>query len=126
VTGRAIGIDWGVRETATTTSDSYDLPHAEPGKKARQKLTRYDRMTARRRPVKGQAASRGYRQAQKLRAKAYKKVARQRQDTGRKWAKKVVRDHDAIAVEDFRPRFSPKRRWLVRPPTRRSAPPSGP
>ena len=27
------------------------------------------------------------------------------QDTGRKWAKKVVRDHDAIAVEDFRPKF---------------------
>ncbi|MGW4825903.1 zinc ribbon domain-containing protein, partial [Streptomyces sp. NPDC004227] len=29
----------------------------------------------------------------------------QRQDTGRKWAKALVREHDAIAVEDFRPKF---------------------
>ena len=104
-TGRLLGVDWGVKETATTTSDAYDLPHAEHGKKARTKLTRYDRMMARRKPKKGQPASKGYREAKKLRAKAYKKVARQRADTGRKWAKKVVRDHDAIAVEDFRPKF---------------------
>jgi putative transposase len=103
--GRVIGIDWGVRETATTTSDAHDLPHAEHGKKAKAKLIRYDRMMARRKPATGQAASKGYREAQKLRAKAYKKTARQRQDTGRKWAKKVVTDHDALAVENFRPKF---------------------
>ncbi|MET9083919.1 transposase [Streptomyces sp. NPDC004237] len=66
---RVIGVDWGVKETATTTSDDHDLPHAEHGKKA------------------------------------HKKLARQREDTGRKWAKKVVTDHDAIAVEDFKPKF---------------------
>ncbi|RNF82709.1 RNA-guided endonuclease InsQ/TnpB family protein [Streptomyces botrytidirepellens] len=104
-TGRVLGVDWGVKETATTTSDAYDLPHAGYGRKAQAKLTRYDRMMARRRPKKGQPASKGYREAKKLRAKAYKKAARQREDTGRKWAKKVVRDHDAIAVEDFRPKF---------------------
>ena len=60
---------------------------------------------ARRKPAKGQAASKGYREAKHLRAKAHKKVARQRQDTGRKWAKRVVTDHDVIAVEDFRPKF---------------------
>ncbi|MET9895777.1 transposase [Streptomyces sp. NPDC006465] len=107
-TGRVIGIDWGVKETATTTSDAHDLPCAGHGRKAQAKLTRYDRMTARRRPRKGQAASRGYREATKLRAKTYRKVARQRQDTGRKWAKKVVCDHDVIAVEDFRPKFLTK------------------
>ncbi|MET7784830.1 transposase [Streptomyces mirabilis] len=104
-TGRVIGIDWGVKETATTTSAAHDLPHVEHGRKAQAKLTRYDRMMARRKPEKGQAASRGYREAKKRRAKTYQKIARQRQDTGRKWAKKVVRDHDAIAVEDFRPKF---------------------
>ncbi|RZB18613.1 transposase [Streptomyces sp. F001] len=104
-TGRVIGIDWGVKETATTTSDAHDLPHAEHGRKAKQKLTRYDRMMARRKPAKGQAGSNGYRAAKKLRAKAHQKVARQRADTGRKWAKQVVRDHDALAVEDFRPKF---------------------
>ncbi|MBQ1096218.1 transposase [Streptomyces sp. b94] len=107
-TGRALGVDWGVRETATTTSDAHDLPHSGYGGKARAKLARYDRMMARRRPKKGQSGSKGYREARRLRAKAHKKVARQRADTGRKWAKKVVRDHDAIAVEDFRPRFLAK------------------
>ncbi|WP_409474797.1 RNA-guided endonuclease InsQ/TnpB family protein [Streptomyces sp. HC307] len=104
-TGQVIGVDWGVKETATTTSDAHDLPHAEHGRKAQAKLSRYDRMMARRKPAKGQAASRGYRAARHLRAKAHQKVARQRQDTGRKWAKRVVCDHDAIAVEDFRPKF---------------------
>ncbi|MER6081682.1 transposase [Streptomyces sp. NPDC001833] len=107
-TGRVIGVDWGVKETATTTSDDHDLLHAGHGRKAQAKLTRYDRIMARRRPKKGQPASRGHREAKRLRAKAYKKVARQREDTGRKWAKRVVRDHDAVAVEDFKPKFLAK------------------
>ncbi|MBV9025756.1 MAG: transposase [Streptomycetaceae bacterium] len=107
-TGAILGVDWGVKETATTTSDDHDLPHAEHGKKAAQRLAHYQRMMARRRPAKGRAASKGYRKAQRQAAKLHKKVARQRQDTGRKWAKKVVRDHDAIAVEDFRPKFLTK------------------
>lgn len=104
-TGAVIGIDWGVTETATTTSDAHDLPHAQHGKKAGEKLARYDRMMARRRPKKGHAGSKGYREAKKWRAKSYAKIARQRQDTGRKWAKRVVADHDALAVEDFKPKF---------------------
>ncbi|MGY1497452.1 RNA-guided endonuclease InsQ/TnpB family protein [Streptomyces sp. QTS52] len=107
-TGEVIGVDWGVKETATTTSDAHDLPHAEHGRKAQAKLSRYDRMMARRKPAKGQPGSKGYRAAKKLRARTYAKIARQRQDAGRKWAKKVVRDHDAIAVEDFRPKFLAK------------------
>lgn len=107
-TGAVIGIDWGVKETATTTSDSHDLPHAQHGQKAQQEMSRYDRMMARPQPAKGQAASKGYSEARKLCAKAHQKVARQRQDAGRKWAKKVVTDHDAIAVEDFRPKFLAK------------------
>jgi putative transposase len=91
--GRAIGVDWGVKEIATTTSDDHDLPHPEHGKKAAARLARYQRMVARRRPEKGKAASKGY---------------RQRQDDARKWAKKVVRDFDQIAVEDFKPKFLAK------------------
>ncbi|WP_445528147.1 RNA-guided endonuclease InsQ/TnpB family protein [Streptomyces cyslabdanicus] len=106
--GAVLGIDWGVKETATTTSDAHDLPHAEHGKRAAQRLARYQRMMDRRRPAKGQAASKGYRKAQRQAAQVSKKVARQRQDTARKWAKRVVRDHDAIAVEDFRPKFLAK------------------
>ncbi|MGW1160119.1 RNA-guided endonuclease InsQ/TnpB family protein [Streptomyces sp. NPDC002519] len=107
-TGAVLGVDWGVKKTATTTSDAHDLPHAEHGKRAAQRLARYQRMMARRRPARGQTASTGYRQAQRQAAKLHKKVARQRQDTARKWAKRVVTDHDAIAVEDFRPKFLAK------------------
>lgn len=107
-TGRVIGIDWGVTEIATTTSDTHDLPHPQHGRKAAAKLAKYQRMMARRKPKKGQSSSRGYQDAKKQAAKVYKKVARQRRDTGRNWAKTVMRDHDAIAVEDFKPKFLAK------------------
>ena len=107
-TGKVIGVDWGVKEVATTTSPTHDLPHAEHGKNAAQKLARYQRMMSRRTPAKGTPASNGYKKAKRQAAKAHKKVARQRTDTGRKWAKRVVADHDALAVEDFRPRFLAK------------------
>ncbi|MEU9923654.1 transposase [Streptomyces griseoluteus] len=107
-TGAVLGVDWGVKETATTTSDAHDLPHPQHGERAAQRLARYQRMMSRRRPAKGKAASKGYRRARTQAAKVHKKVARQRQDTARKWAKRVVRDHDAIAVEDFRPKFLAK------------------
>ena len=107
-TGRVIGIDWGVKETATTTSDTHDLPHAQHGKKAAARLAHHQGMMARRRAPKGKPADQGYRVAQRQAAKLHKKVARQRQDAARKWAKSVVRDHDAIAVEDFRPKFLAK------------------
>ncbi|WP_432177279.1 RNA-guided endonuclease InsQ/TnpB family protein [Streptomyces sp. NBC_00063] len=107
-TGRVIGIDWGVKEIATTTSDDHDLPHPQHGKRAAQRLAHYQRMMSRRKPKRGRAGSKGYREAKRQTAKLHKKVARQRQDTARKWAKKVVRDHDALAVEDFRPKFLAK------------------
>ncbi|MGI5143473.1 RNA-guided endonuclease InsQ/TnpB family protein [Streptomyces sp. CA-106110] len=107
-TGHVLGVDWGVKETATTTDDAYDLPHAEHGKRSAQRLAKYQRMMARRRRPKGQRASTGYRKAQAQAAKLHRKIARQREDTGRKWAKAVMRDHDGVAVEDFRPKFLAK------------------
>jgi putative transposase len=107
-TGRSIGVDWGVKETATTTSDAHDLPHPQHGRTAAQKLARYQRMMARRKPAKGQPGSKGYRKAKRQAARLHRKVANRRQDDARKWAKKVVRDHDRIAVEDFRPKFLAK------------------
>ncbi|WP_075732815.1 RNA-guided endonuclease InsQ/TnpB family protein [Streptomyces acidiscabies] len=104
-TGRVIGVDWGVKETATTTSDAYDLPHAQHGRSAAQKLAKYQRRMARRKPLKGRHGSKGYQEARRQTAKLHKKVARQRQDAGRKWAKNVARAHDGFAVEDFRPKF---------------------
>jgi putative transposase len=65
-------------------------------------------MMARRRTPKNKPDTSGYRKARKAAAKVSKKITRQRQDTGRKWAKTVVRDHDTLAVEDFRPKFLAK------------------
>lgn len=107
-TGRMIGVDWGVKEIATTTSGAHDLPHPEHGKSAAEKLAHYQRMMARRKPKKGRPGSKGYREAKRQTAKLHKKVARRRQDTARKWAKAVVRDFDRLAVEDFRPKFLTK------------------
>ncbi|MEV8100510.1 transposase [Kitasatospora sp. NPDC085879] len=107
-TGAVIGIDWGVKELATTTSDGHDLPHPRHGRTASRKLAHYQRQMARRRQPKGKAQSKGYRRARRQTGKLHRKIARQRQDTARKWAKSVVRDHDALAVEDFKPKFLAK------------------
>ncbi|MGO9552578.1 RNA-guided endonuclease InsQ/TnpB family protein, partial [Mycobacterium sp.] len=62
-TSKAVGVDWGVRQIATTTSDDHDLPHPQHGKIAAANLARYQRMMARRRTPKGQPRSRRYRNA---------------------------------------------------------------
>lgn len=103
--GAVIGIDWGVKDIAVTTSDDHDLPHPQYGKKTAGQLAKYQRQMARRKPEPGQKPSAGYKRAKRQAAKAHAKVAAQRQDTARKWAKAVARDHDVIAVEDFRPKF---------------------
>jgi putative transposase len=100
-----IGIDWGVSVTATTTSDAHDLPHAQHGKSAAAKLARYQRMMARRRTPRGAPTTKGYAKARRRAALTHAMIGRRRVDDARKWAKKVVRDHDQIAVEDFRPAF---------------------
>ncbi len=107
-TGKAVGIDWGVIELATTTSDVHDLSHPEYGRREAAKLARYQRMMARRRRGQGVSPSSGYCEARRMAARQYKKVARQRRDTARKWAKAIVRDFDRVAVEDFRPKFLAK------------------
>jgi hypothetical protein len=74
------------------TAETGPLPAADGAAEARQ----------------GQAGLRGHKRAKRKAARAHAKVAAQRQDTARKWAKSVVRDHDRIAVEDFRPKFLAK------------------
>lgn len=106
----AIGVDWGVARLAITTNPAYDLAHARYAQRAAARLARYQRRMARRRPAPGRKASRGYRRSQRVVARQYRRVARQRLDAARKWAKRVVRDHGVIAVEDFRPAFLAKSR----------------
>lgn len=104
----AIGIDWGVRTVATATDERFDLEHPQHERRAHQRRARYQRMMARRQPERRKAPSSGYREAKRAHAKVCRKVARQRQDTARKWARSVVERHEQIAVEDFRPKFMTK------------------
>lgn len=104
----AIGIDWGVKVTATTTDPAYDLAYGAHAKDAAAGLAKYQRRMARRAPARGQATSKGYGRAKRAAAKAHAKAARQRKHNARVWARRVVADHQVIAVEDFRPRFLAK------------------
>jgi len=107
---RSIGVDWGVRAVAITTDPEYDLAHPEHGRRAANELARGQKTMARRRPARGERASKGYLGAKRVVAKLSKKVARQRQDSARKWATKVVANHGVLAVEDFKPKFLAKSR----------------
>lgn len=103
----SIGVDWGVKATATTTDPAYDLPFAGHRRQCASALAKAQRRMARRaRP--GQAASNGYRDARRQAAKLHKKAARQNTHTSRIWAQSVVANHQLIAVEDFKPKFLAK------------------
>ncbi|MEN3611453.1 transposase [Plantactinospora sp. ZYX-F-223] len=106
----AIGVDWGVTTTATTTDPAYDLPYLGHRKRCAAELAKLQRRTARRRRAKGVKPSNGYLRAKRQAAKVAKKAARQNTHDARIWAKKVVDNHAIIAVEDFTPKFLTKSR----------------
>lgn len=94
-TGRGIGIDWGVKTTATTTDPKYNKHYTptddyllEARKSAQRKLSRGMSEKARKRA-----------------ARAYRTERWRRKEQSRAWAQKVTRDHDVIAVEDFKSGF---------------------
>jgi putative transposase len=104
----AIGVDWGVTTTATTTNPAYDLPHLGHRKRCAAELAKVQRKMARRRRPKGHAPSTGYRRAKRQAAELNKKAARQNSHSARMWGKRVVDNHQLIAVEDFKPKFLAK------------------
>jgi putative transposase len=101
----AIGIDWGVMTTATTTDPAFDLPYAGHRKRCAAELAKAQRKMSRRRRPRGHPPSTGYRVARQQTARLHKKAGRQNSWTGRDWAQRVVASHQIIAVEDFRARF---------------------
>jgi putative transposase len=105
VASGAIGIDWGVTTTATTTDPAYDLPYAGHRRRSAAELAKAQRKMSRRRRLHGQAPSKGYKRARRAAAKLHKKAARQNTYTGRVWAKNVTDNFHLIAVEDFKPKF---------------------
>ena len=106
--GAMIGIDWGVSTTATTTDPAYDLAYLGHRKRCAAELAKVQRKMARRQRARGQAPTKGYQDARRQAAKLHKKAARQNSHDARMWARRVVADHDVIAIEDFHPRFLAK------------------
>ena len=110
----SIGIDWGLTVLATTTDSDYDLMRSRHGKEAQAKLTKYQRRMARRKPARGEKSSPGYKRAKRDAARVHRKVARKRTDDARKWARRVVIDHQHIADENFKPKFMASNRSTSR------------
>ncbi len=104
----AIGIDWGVSETATTTDADYDLAHIGHRQREARTLANAQRKMARRRRPRGQAQSNGYKQARLETARIAKAAQRRNVHTARMWSRRIVDDHQLIAIEDFKPKFLSK------------------
>ncbi|GLW35726.1 RNA-guided endonuclease InsQ/TnpB family protein [Actinoplanes regularis] len=108
--GTSIGVDWGVKTTATTTDTAFDLPHLGHRKRCAGERAKAQRRMARRRRPKGTAPSKGYVRAKRQAARIEKKAARQNTHDARQWAARVVDAHQLIAVEDFKVKFLAKSR----------------
>ncbi|MGW6379040.1 RNA-guided endonuclease InsQ/TnpB family protein [Rhodococcus sp. NPDC055112] len=103
-----IGIDWGVSITATTTDPGFDLPYLGHRRRCAAELGKAQQKMARRHVGKRSVQSKGYARAKREAAKLRKKAVRQTQHDSRVWAKRVVDNHQMIAVEDFKPSFLAK------------------
>ncbi|MGW4631711.1 RNA-guided endonuclease InsQ/TnpB family protein [Nocardia sp. NPDC004415] len=103
-----VGIDWGVSTTATTTNPAHDLPFGGHRRRCASELAKLQRRMSRRRRPRGVAPSNGYRRARRDVAKLHKRASRQNTHEARVWAKRLVADHQFIAVEDFKPKFLAK------------------
>lgn len=116
-TGSSVGIDWGVQETATTMtvddqgeikeSADLDMPFGAYERKYEKQLTEAHRRMARRHQKDKRLSeqSRGYKKALRQYRELKRRTTAQRKDAANKWAVKVCRNSDAIASEDFKPKF---------------------
>ncbi|GLZ14568.1 transposase [Actinomadura sp. NBRC 104425] len=107
-TGRAVGVDLGVKDFAVT-SDGERIPNPRHLERKLRNLARYQRRTARR--------QRGSANREKAKAKvaaAHRKVRNARRDFLHKTTTRLVRDHDVIAIEDLNVRGMVRNRRLAR------------
>lgn len=100
-----IGIDWGVKVTASTTQPEHDLAYQGYIRKQAKGLAKYQRRMARAYKKGAPEQSPTYKKAKTQTAKLHRKVKWQRREHSRKWAQGVVRDNGFLAVEDFKPKF---------------------
>ncbi len=99
----SIGIDWGVKTVATTTSPEFNLACGNQTKDNAQALK-----TAQRKMSRAKRFSKGYFTAKLKVSRIQSGIARQRRDRAFKWARKIVNNFGQIAIEDFKPKFLAK------------------
>ena len=107
-TGRAVGIDLGLR-SYYTDSEGNRLPNPRYYRQAERKLKRLHRRLSRKR--KG---SQNRKKARKRLAKGYLKVQRQREDFARKQASALITSCDLIAFEHLQIRNLKRNRHLAK------------
>jgi putative transposase len=94
-TGRAVGVDLGVKDFAVT-SDEQRIPNPRHLERRAKNLARYQRRTARCQPGSANRAK-----AKAKAARAHRKVRAARADFLHKTSTSLVRDHDLIVLEDL-------------------------
>jgi len=94
-TGRAVGVDLGVKDFAVT-SDEQRIPNPKHLERRARNLARYQRRLARCQ----QGSANGAKAKAKV-ARAHRKVRAARADFLHKTSTRLVRDHDLICLEDL-------------------------
>lgn len=104
-TGKSVGMDFGITTTVTTSEPDYDLPFRGHRRKVAKNLAAHQRRMAELRKKGDDQSRRQYARAKKKAARLHRTATRQATDTAYKWAHRVCRDFDQLAVEDFSPKF---------------------
>lgn len=106
-----IGIDWGVKTPATGSRPGFDMGYTPRVKDNAKNLTKYQRRMARQ---KAKQEWESYRKTKKKKAKLERRVKRQRKEQSRKWAQHVARNNKTVAMEDFKPKFLFKKKYMAK------------
>lgn len=101
----AVGIDWGISTTATTTDPSLTLDYHDAAAKHARNLKRYQRRMARHSKQSTPEEKKAYRKAKKAAARARRSERWERKERSRKWAQTVAASYRNVAVENFRLKF---------------------
>ena len=106
-----IGIDWGVKTPATGSRPGFDMGYTPRVKDNAKNLAKYQRRMARH---KAKQEWESYRKTKKKKAKLERRVKRQRKEQSRKWAQHVARNNKTVAIEDFKPKFLFKKKYMAK------------
>lgn len=97
---RVVGVDLGVK-TLAVTSDGDEFANPRSFDKHARRLTKYQRMMARRAPKPGQKASNNYRKAKAKAGRVHARIADTRANTIHQTTTTLVKRYDIVCIEDL-------------------------